>query len=223
MFSDIVYQQMLDQFPGLIYFTKDKNHVYQQMNKNLCDILLLDSSTVIGKTDYEFPFKSEADKYIEQDKYAFKGNIQFNIDTPNDANGIKKVLLVKKTPLYQNNIDLLGVLGMGFYLNKENFSNITRSIAASNLRLDDFVSETKDEVDEFIYGNVCFSRRQAQILCDILRGYTAASIADRLHLSQRTIEHYFETIKDKLNCQNKSEIIGKAFDLGFIDLMFMTV
>lgn len=39
-----------------------------------------------------------------------------------------------------------------------------------------------------------------------LQGKTAAQIAERLQLSRRTVEHYMETLKEKLGCRSKTEI-----------------
>lgn len=55
--------------------------------------------------------------------------------------------------------------------------------------------------------------REISILDLILLGLTAKEIAEQLDLSFRTIEHYIEKMKDKLDCRSKSELIQKAHEL----------
>lgn len=49
--------------------------------------------------------------------------------------------------------------------------------------------------------------REQQCLNLFKQGHTAQSTAAILKLSQRTIEHYFDNIKNKLNCHSKRELL----------------
>lgn len=50
--------------------------------------------------------------------------------------------------------------------------------------------------------------KQQQRCLDLYRqGHSAQATAALLGLSQRTVEHYFETIKEKLGCTSKSELL----------------
>lgn len=59
------------------------------------------------------------------------------------------------------------------------------------------------------------TNRQNDVLFFMLRGKSAKDIADNLHLSTRTVEDHISSLKDKLNCYSKSELIDRAFQLGF--------
>lgn len=50
----------------------------------------------------------------------------------------------------------------------------------------------------------------------MLRGKSMKEIATILNLSVRTVESYFAIIKLKLGCSNKSQIIEKAINSGFL-------
>lgn len=50
------------------------------------------------------------------------------------------------------------------------------------------------------------SKREQECLELYLKGRSAQATASALSLSQRTVEHYFENILDKLGCQSKSEL-----------------
>lgn len=54
------------------------------------------------------------------------------------------------------------------------------------------------------------SNREKEVLFLVSKGLFAIQIADHLQLSKRTVEHYIENIKNKLNCFSKAELIQKA-------------
>lgn len=63
------------------------------------------------------------------------------------------------------------------------------------------------------------SKREKECLFWMIQGKTGREIAEKLHLSPRTIEFYFENCKNKLGCCTKSELFEKALiakDLGFL-------
>jgi DNA-binding CsgD family transcriptional regulator len=60
------------------------------------------------------------------------------------------------------------------------------------------------------------SDREREICGIITRGLSAREIAEDLELSKRTVESYIETIKVKLNCFTKAELVQKCLDLEAI-------
>lgn len=61
------------------------------------------------------------------------------------------------------------------------------------------------------------SKREQECLFYILRGKSAKEIGRILNLTPRTIEHYIENIKYKLNCRTKVDLIIKAKEEDFLD------
>jgi DNA-binding CsgD family transcriptional regulator len=62
--------------------------------------------------------------------------------------------------------------------------------------------------------------RELDVLKLLSQGFPASYIAQELHLTKKTIENYTATIKCKLSCQSKVEMIKKTQDLaaiGFFD------
>lgn len=57
------------------------------------------------------------------------------------------------------------------------------------------------------------SPREVDIVKLISHGYPSTYIAEKLCLSNRTIEHYIGNIKFKLNCESKVSLINKANEL----------
>jgi DNA-binding CsgD family transcriptional regulator len=62
--------------------------------------------------------------------------------------------------------------------------------------------------------------REKDILKFICNGYPTSYIANELHLSRKTVENYLSTIKCKLSCSSKTELIQKTdvvSSMGFFD------
>ena len=70
---------------------------------------------------------------------------------------------------------------------------------------------------------LALSRREKDCLHLMLQGMTAARIAEELKLSKRTVEHYFENIKNKLCCTTKSELFALTLSLKELGLLETTV
>lgn len=64
-----------------------------------------------------------------------------------------------------------------------------------------------------------FTKRENDVIRHLLNGCTAYEISKKLYLSKRTVEHYLERMKEKLDCCSKSELIQKARKLhSLVDL-----
>lgn len=57
---------------------------------------------------------------------------------------------------------------------------------------------------------VKLTTRERELLKLTLNGYTANYIANELDLSRKTVENYLATLKEKLDCSTKSELINVA-------------
>jgi DNA-binding CsgD family transcriptional regulator len=64
--------------------------------------------------------------------------------------------------------------------------------------------------------NACLTERQKEVLMYLLLGYTAKKIALVLGISFRTVESYIETLKLKLNCQTKGDLIERTIRTGLV-------
>jgi len=64
--------------------------------------------------------------------------------------------------------------------------------------------------------SITLSKRQLDCLFHLVKGHTVRQIATLLSLSAKTVEHYLETCKDKLNCLTKSELISAGLQLSVI-------
>jgi DNA-binding CsgD family transcriptional regulator len=70
------------------------------------------------------------------------------------------------------------------------------------------------------YGEIKLTPREKEIAKLLASGFPASYIKDQLHLGIRTVENYIVTLKNKLSCHSKVELIKKSQELvsiGFLD------
>lgn len=136
------------------------------------------------------------------------------------------------TSLYLNNSDLIKRFIVFFrdntknifekanideYAYSENYKAIMQRKKANELRVNQGVYPYKDNIENFvketklkkfeIAGSRSLSSREFQCLSLLSNGRTMKEIGKHLGLSPRTIESYINSIKNKLGCINKSEVI----------------
>lgn len=107
-------QNILNNIPQRIFW-KDKNSIYQGANiQFLKDIGLNSFNDLIGKNDYQLYEKSIAEKFIEDDKLVINSNqpkLNYEEEQIDLKTKIKKWLRTNKVPLYDQDGNIIGVLG----------------------------------------------------------------------------------------------------------------
>jgi len=63
------------------------------------------------------------------------------------------------------------------------------------------------------------TKQQTACLRQLALGKTHKQIANELGLAQKTVEHYLEAIKIKLNCKTRSELILQAIERGLVSFL----
>lgn len=66
------------------------------------------------------------------------------------------------------------------------------------------------------YGDLYFTRREAECMLWLLRGKTINGVAVVLKLSPRTVEYYIKNMKNKLGCRTKFELIELIYASEFM-------
>lgn len=112
--SEIHLKTLVNTLPDLIWL-KDINGVYLNCNHRFEDFLGAKEKDIIGKTDYDFINKELADFFLEQDKKTIQaGKPTINEEEIIFANdGHHEFLETIKTPLFNQNNQLVGILGIG--------------------------------------------------------------------------------------------------------------
>jgi len=58
--------------------------------------------------------------------------------------------------------------------------------------------------------------REIQVLTLLVRGHTNTELANRLHVSTRTVDHHVSSILEKLEVRSRTEAVAAAFGLGIV-------
>jgi DNA-binding NarL/FixJ family response regulator len=60
------------------------------------------------------------------------------------------------------------------------------------------------------------TKQQMACLKELALGFTQKQMAKNLGLSQKTVEHYLDAVKNKLQCKTRSELIMQAIERGLV-------
>jgi PAS domain S-box-containing protein len=111
--EQVKISDILKSVPGCIYW-KDINGVYLGCNQMEAEVVGLKSpEEMIGKTDYDFPWRDIASVLQETDKRIMKTKVPEEIiEIPTLSHGGKIVMLTRKSPLYDENNNVIGIIGV---------------------------------------------------------------------------------------------------------------
>jgi len=202
------------------YYLKDRDSSYIAANEKVVKVIGFDTNTtLLGKSDYEMPFKDQAQNFIHQDQIVLNGDNHISIDFLCNANGDSLCIFNTKTPVLDARNKIIAVFGEGQLLNTNNFRALLQQWVLLYPKLYDF-----DRYNNGCsYNNIHFTVRQLQIISGVLRGYSDKSTASALGISDKTVSWHKSAVKKKLKVYNNKQIIQRAFEFGFIDLMFMEI
>lgn len=173
-----------------------------------------------GKTDYDLNCKAveSAPTFIEQDQEVIKSRKTLKLlDIHTYADGKEHIWVGEKAPFYQDGV-LTGVyitaidMGRGFI--QAYYSKL------SKLLLD---TEGTNPVNKMPSSVIIrnelpqLNLSKVEMLCFfyIVRGFCSSQIAERMSVSVRTVESYYDRIKNKLGCYTKKEIVEFAYQKGY--------
>jgi diguanylate cyclase (GGDEF)-like protein/PAS domain S-box-containing protein len=107
-------QTLIHTLPDLVWL-KDSEGVYLSCNRRFEDFFGASGTDIVGKTDYDFVDKDLAYFFRAHDKIAMtKGSPSVNEEWITFANdGHKELLETTRTPMFDLNGQLIGVLGIG--------------------------------------------------------------------------------------------------------------
>lgn len=138
-----------------------------------------------------------------------------------------KVLIIS---MHQDDqfISHLMELGANGYLLKdaefEELETALESVQSSGFYFNDHVSKAmlsrlvqKNQVVPSFQGQQPLTEREKEVLELICREHTTAEIADRIHLSPRTVEGYRNRLLDKTGARNTAGLVVYAARQGWLD------
>lgn len=183
-YNFLVLNELIEQLSCAVYW-KDLDGIYRGHNSFATQDLVKKGykKGVIGAKDTDLFETNIANSFQQNDQRALSTQSkQIYLEKVCPLNGDQKSILQLsvKSPLLDQNNNIHGVLGTTYGISQLNTHQ-------------DLVTLTKREVD-------CL----AFLYC----GSTMKNTASCLNISPKTVETHIESIKNKLCCLNKSEIIG---------------
>lgn len=139
--------------------------------------------------------------------------------------------LLAKRPLYNLFINELGLFKAFSEYFRQHLTPALLKLLDDGIHLNDFKSSYGKAIDEIQEKrkqvlSACgwshllrLSPREIECLAQLREGYTYQGIGSRLFLSPRTVEHYLNSIKNKLGLENHGELFQAAHKLAEIGLL----
>ncbi len=225
--DDKIYSDnILDQLPGVVLCT-DLNIKFTYCNQQaLRTFGFSNQESMLDTTPHDFKCKASenADKFSELGKRAImerNTNSVIITDVYNDEKPL--IHLVNNSVIMKNN-EPSGALIYGAELNNKMFFNILNQLILSNRRFNKKINLNCQEcyaIEKTYSDNL--SPRESECLFYIIRGKTMKSIADIFSISPRTIEKHVESIKRKMKCTTKNQVIEKAIGKGYLSIILTNV
>lgn len=207
----------LENIPLLIT-AKDINSLYLGMSKECARLLgWISAQECYGKSDFEIPCNSNlyAENHIQLDKMMLHNKNNLQTLQMHEYTSGWNLLLVERSPIIVDE-KIVGVLTRG-----TNTANT--SLAKSYFFLYSFDKKKfgcqQNDASYILNDSANFSNltiKQEQCLFLLIRGKSIKQIGKILNKSKTTIEFHVEAIKNKFNCQSKTEVIEKAIDGNYM-------
>jgi DNA-binding CsgD family transcriptional regulator len=189
-------------------FAKCLSGKYLFVSENFAEVAGFDSpAQMIGLSDLNMIWKDLAEEYRQADIQAFKGKVLMDIpEVIRFAQAPDKIrcLMVTKSPLRDNQNNIIGVIGSSLDVTDHHILP----------KPGNFDMAGKKFLFSGELAGLVLSKKQIIMLNYIVRGYSAADIAQLLNRSKRTVEGHIEHLKNKLQCNSKAEIIRWAVTSG---------
>lgn len=170
--------------------------------------------TLVQNTDYFLPVrKIEADSFRQNDSDVIKKNLTAQFYEPETVFEKETLQLSIKTPLRAKDGTVVGVLGLSRDLPQSPTNDIYQHLCEMD-GLSHSVGAFANDLDKWKIQKI--PARQEECLFYLVQGMTIKQIARQTNLSPRTVEHYLDALKSKLNCHSRSQLITKALQLPAI-------
>ncbi len=120
-----------------------------------------------------------------------------------------------KFPVYNAKNQRIGLFGISALSDNTKFPEADKLTAALEKIINTglIASAGKNELllPGFAIGDIYFSHQEEKCIRLLVAGKTIKLISEHMVLSPKTVEHYLEKIKQKLNVKSKAELIEKIF------------
>ena len=144
-----------------------------------------------------------------------------------DSSGTCKILVLTTFDLDEYVYDAMRAGASGFLLKDTSPSDLVRAVeivAAGDSMLDPKI--TRRVILELASTRAVdpgaakalqdLTRREADVLAEVARGYSNAEIGDRLHMGYGTVKTHVGHLLTKFGCRDRSQLVIAAYESGFV-------
>lgn len=220
--SKICLESLSKMMPGVFFWKKSINSVYMEVNSACAELFGINNKReVSGFTDYDIPCKiSEfAETFQQQDRLVVDtGNSIKILEIHTCAKNQLKIMLNTKNPLRDDNDKIIGTFAYCIDISKQlgEIANVLSTISdcgdSKKLMKGSYLLH-HDELNSFL------TNREMDCLFYLLRGKSSKQTAAILKISFRTVEQYIEQVKNKFQCETKSDLIELAIGKGYMNII----
>lgn len=205
----LTIQEVLN-FPCNVYILDVESVILSINDRSATSSGFYSTSDAVGRTVFDVLITHNATSITNIDRQVIhKNHTILNEDVMIRDDIAPMSFLTVKAPIYNDTTNIVGILGCSVMLDQQPLAESLTLI--SNLGL--LKLQNKSSSISVSYNTIC-TPREKQVINLLIRGKTAKEIAFELNLSKRTIEHYIENIKLKMNVDTKSQLIEKVLNLN---------
>ncbi len=128
-----IFSLFVNSIPQFVFW-KDRDSIYLGCNNNFANYAGFDTwEQIVGKTDYDMPWSCEETNFFRKiDKEVMdSGKAQLNFEEPQTLkNGETRWLSTSKTPLFDKNKEIIGILG--WYVDITDYKKMQIEIGEKN-------------------------------------------------------------------------------------------
>ncbi|MFT3741526.1 MAG: LuxR C-terminal-related transcriptional regulator [Gammaproteobacteria bacterium] len=213
-------KNVIDQMNQIVFF-KNINFKYAYCNDKLVSFSKLKNHKhILSKEDYELPWAEDANFYRNIDKEVLLGKEMKILLEVRVASGDKIAALQNKIAI--KNPETGNVIGIMVSMSEIYNSSTNEFLAQIKIRDSiNIINKIQIPINYKLqnYDKYNFSARESECLFYVLRGMTTKMIAEILNRSPRTVEKFILSIKNKMGCTYKTEVIEKSIKEGLIDII----
>ncbi len=206
-------KSIMDKLPGSIYW-KDKDGIYLGCNEFVFQ--MAGSREVIGKTDFDLPWKGHAQQIRNLDIEVMKAGHTIELEeTPTLANGQQIIMLTRKAPLLNEEGTIVGVVGISVDITDRKKLEIALNEAkdraeAANKAKTEFLENMRHDIRTPLTGITGF----AHIISEEVNNPKIKEYANNLTASSHALLDLLNEILEIIKV-NSGEIplLKKKFDL----------
>lgn len=193
-------------------------------------IILLDDHKIFGQSikmlleeqadDISCAYVSDAQKFFKMIKEEAYDIFLIDINLKDDKTGLDLIKdLVNDNPkqkiIVLTSYDLDNYKDMAFDLGVKDFINKSVEIEELLARIKNVYRGDYKKIDKYIVDPL--TKREIEVLKELIKGESKKNIANKLFISERTLYNHIANIYDKLRAKNIVEAYNKAMELGYID------